>query len=320
MELTFETFSDSYLKNVYINHCNVEADVQRILSANKVEEKDNVAGWLLKAISLIDLTTLAGDDTKSNVSRLCVKAVTPLSKVLSKSLGFGEDDGITTAAVCVYPSRVADAHETLKLLEATGKVNIAAVATGFPSGQFPLSTRLQEIEYAVSHGANEIDVVLDRSLVLGGLWSQVFEEVKQMKKACGDAHLKVILGVGELGTYRNVYKASMVSMFAGADFIKTSTGKEAVNATLSIGLVMCRAIRHYHDATGRKVGLKPAGGIKTARDAINWLILVHSELGADWLTPSLFRIGASSLLGVIEKHLYTHAYGVLLDDSRFKFI
>ncbi|KAJ2946916.1 hypothetical protein O0L34_g16257 [Tuta absoluta] len=290
------------LQNVHVNKSNVDAQIDRILASNPVSSRDNFHNWLLKAVSVIDLTTLSGDDTNSNVTRLCAKAAHPLNSNLVKKLGLPEGK-ITTAAVCVYPNRVADAYNVIKRLELLKEIQIASVATGFPSGLYPLHSRLQEIKEAINNGATEIDVVLDRSLVLTGQWHKVFDEVSQMRKACGEAHLKVILGVGELGTYENIYKASMVSMLAGADFIKTSTGKEAVNATLPVGLVMCRAIRNFYLMTGIKVGLKPAGGIKTPRDAVNWLVLVRTELGADWLSPQLFRIGASSLLDVIEQYL-----------------
>ncbi|XP_049865958.1 deoxyribose-phosphate aldolase [Pectinophora gossypiella] len=296
------SFDPAVLKNVYINKHNVDEQVKNILINNQVWSKENSFPWLVKAVTVIDLTTLAGDDTKSNVTRLCLKAASPLAPELVKRLGLPEGK-VKTAAVCVYPSRVPDAYNALKRLGLVDEIQIASVATGFPSGLYPLKTRIHEIEYCVKNGANEIDVVLDRSLVLTGQWNVLFDEVLQMRKACGDAHLKVILGVGELGTYENVYKASMVSMLAGADFIKTSTGKEAVNATLPIGLVMCRAIRNFYQMTGIKIGLKPAGGIKSAQDAINWLVLVRSELGPEWLSPTLFRIGASSLLDVLEQEL-----------------
>lgn len=289
------------LRKIYINKSNVDSQIQTILDTHPITTPDVLNAWLLKAITVIDLTTLSGDDTRSNVFRLCTKAANPLPTDLLKKLDLKEP--IRTAAVCVYPTKVKDAYEAIKLMKLTSEINIAAVATGFPSGLYPLETRLQEIKYAVSSGATEIDVVLDRSLALTGQWDALYDEVKQMKKACGPAHLKVILGVGELGSYENVYRASMISMMAGADFIKTSTGKEAVNATLPIGLVMCRAIRRHYQNTGVRVGLKPAGGIKTARDAVNWLVLVYTELGPEWLTPTLFRIGASSLLAELVNNI-----------------
>ncbi|XP_053602656.1 deoxyribose-phosphate aldolase [Plodia interpunctella] len=300
---TVKKFDPLIVKNIHINKNSVEAQVQAILQRNKVSSKDLLAAWLLRAISVIDLTTLSGDDTPSNVKRLCIKAAYPLTANTIKTV---EGQKIRTAAVCVYPSRVQDAYSTIRRMGLVNELPVASVATGFPSGLYPLNSRLDEIKMAVSNGAKEIDIVLDRSLVLRGKWEELFNEVITMKEACGEAHMKVILGVGELGTYENVYKASMVSMFAGADFIKTSTGKEAVNATLPVGLIMCRAIRRYYKMTNKKVGLKPAGGIKTATDAVNWLVLVNNELGPEWLSPKLFRIGASSLLDVLEKSLNLH--------------
>lgn len=278
---------------VYIDRENIENHISRILKKYPVTDAMNYRHWLLKAVSLIDLTTLSGDDTRSNVTRLCHKAAYPLQS----------DEEIRTAAVCVYPSRVKDAFDAINRMGLISEIRIASVATGFPAGLYPLETRLQEIKLAVNSGATEIDVVIDRSLVLTGEWDVLYNEILQMKLACGNAHLKVILGVGELGTYENVYNASMIAMLAGANFIKTSTGKESVNATLPVGLVMCRAIRHFYQMKGIRVGLKPAGGIKTSRDAVNWLVLIYSELGQEWLTPELFRIGASSLLDVIHQDL-----------------
>ncbi|KAJ0179962.1 hypothetical protein K1T71_004553 [Dendrolimus kikuchii] len=292
------------LLKVFINKSSIHTQVQTIMDKNEVWGTEDTKYWLLKAVQMIDLTTLAGDDTQSNVFRLCMKAANPLSSKVIHKLKLSQN--VRTAAVCVYPNRVSDAYTALSKLELNKVINVASVATGFPSGLYPLESRLQEIKFAISQGANEIDVVLDRSLVLMGKWDQLYLEVKEMKDACGNAHLKVILGVGELGTYENVYKASMVSMMAGADFIKTSTGKEAVNATLEVGLVMCRAIRKFYEMTGSKVGLKPAGGLKTPQDAINWLVLVHNELGEEWLTPQLFRFGASSLLDAMVKQLESY--------------
>ncbi|XP_039749085.1 deoxyribose-phosphate aldolase [Pararge aegeria] len=298
-----KSLDTSILDNVHVDKYSVEAQIEKILLKYPVHESKNYVQWLIKAVSLIDLTTLSGDDTRSNVTRLCAKAANPLP--------FLEEKVKTrTAAVCVYPNRVGNAHDVINRMKLTKEIQVASVATGFPSGLYPLHTRLQEIKYAVSMGATEIDVVLDRSLVLMGKWETLYQEVLQMKQECSTAHLKVILGVGELGTYENVYNASMVSMLAGADFIKTSTGKEAVNATLPVGLVMCRAIRNFYQQTGFKVGLKPAGGIKTSRDAVNWLVLVHTELGPEWLTPQLFRIGASSLLDVLAKDIKLTCNGI----------
>ncbi|XP_074839844.1 deoxyribose-phosphate aldolase isoform X2 [Carettochelys insculpta] len=217
------------------------------------------------------------------------------------------DKGITTAAVCVYPARVSDA---VKALKAAGcNIPVASVATGFPAAQTPLKTRLEEIRTAVEEGAREIDVVINRTLVLTGQWEGLYEEIRQFRQACGDAHMKTILGTGELGSLTNVYKASMVAMMAGSDFIKTSTGKEAVNATLPVGIVMVRAIRDFYWKTGNKVGFKPAGGIRSAKDALIWLILMKEELEDEWLKPDLFRLGASALLSDIERQIYHHVTG-----------
>ncbi|THD27599.1 Deoxyribose-phosphate aldolase [Fasciola hepatica] len=263
--------------------------------------------WLLKAISLIDLTTLAGDDTLTNVHRLCVKAKHPLSHCIKSKLEseFNWDlRNLHTAAVCVYPYQVRNCFQVLKKLK-TDQISIASVATGFPSGQYPLETRLKEITAAIEDGATEIDIVINRTLALQGKWTDVYEEVRAMRAACGDrAHLKTILAVGELGSYDNVYAASMTCMLAGADFIKTSTGKETVNATLPVSLVMARAIGDFEDIYGVKVGFKPAGGLRTASDAIQYLALIHNYLGPDWVQPDLLRFGASSLLGNIEARLY----------------
>ncbi|XP_029018235.1 deoxyribose-phosphate aldolase isoform X2 [Betta splendens] len=262
--------------------------------------------WLLKAITCIDLTTLAGDDTTSNVRRLCLKAIQPVRYDLLKKIDM-HDKGITTAAVCVYPSRVADAVVLLK--SATNSLPVASVATGFPAGQTPMEARLQEVRMAVADGATEIDVVINRTLALTGKWEAMYDELRQFREACGEAHMKTILAVGELGTFTNVYKASMVAMMAGSDFIKTSTGKEAVNATYAVAIVMARAIRNYYMCTGHKVGFKPAGGIRTAQESLIWLSLIKEELGNDWLSPHLFRLGASSLLSDIERQVYHNVTG-----------
>jgi deoxyribose-phosphate aldolase len=267
-------------------------------------KKDYQAAWLLKAITMIDLTTLAGDDTLSNVSRLCAKAKQPVLAATLKKLGV-EDLNIKTGAVCVYHNLI---HQAKKDLAGTN-INIAAVSTGFPAGQIPLEFKLNEIRASVEAGASEIDIVISRALVLTSQWEALYDEVKACREACGEAHLKVILATGELATLINVAKASMVSMMAGADFIKTSTGKETVNATLPVSLVMCRAIREFHEQTGYKIGYKPAGGIRTAKQAIEWLILIKEELGNDWLHPDLFRFGASGLLTDIERQLEHHVTG-----------
>jgi deoxyribose-phosphate aldolase len=268
------------------------------LPTRRSVKKEYQAAWLVKALTCIDLTTLAGDDTPGRVHRLCAKAMRPLSDELVEGLGL-TDAPPTVGAVCVYPSMVPAA---VKALAGSG-IPVASVATGFPAGQTPLPLRLAEIRYAVEEGAQEIDIVINRALVFSQDWQALYDEVAAMREACGEAHLKAILATGDLKTLRNVYKASMVAMQAGADFIKTSTGKEDVNATLPVSLVMLRALRDYGEETGFKIGFKPAGGLRTAKDAMNWLFLMKEELGRRWLEPDLFRIGASSLLGDIERQL-----------------
>lgn len=265
---------------------------------------DNQAAWLLRAISLMDLTTLNSNDTPERVRRLCAKARNPLRRDLVEALELG-DTAIQPAAVCVYHPFVATA---VKSLEGSG-ILVAAVSTAFPHGLAPLASRITEIRASVAHGADEIDVVIPRGLVLGAKWQELYDEVRQFREACGDAHLKVILGTGDLSSLRNVMLASMVAMMAGADFIKTSTGKESVNATLPVGLVMTRAIRTYEERTGIRIGFKPAGGISTAKASLDWLVLMKEELGRRWLEPDLFRFGASSLLTDIERQLEHHVTG-----------
>lgn len=262
------------------------------------------AAWLVNAIRCIDLTTLQGDDTEDRVRRLCAKARQPLGQHIVRGLGI-EDMRLTTGAVCVYPTMVRPA---VKALEGSG-IPVASVATGFPAGLMPLKLRLAEIRYAVEEGAAEIDIVITREHVLKGDWTALYDEMRAMREACGPAHLKAILATGDLQTLRNVYAASMVAMQAGADFIKTSTGKEGVNATLPVSLIMVRALRDYLDETGFRVGFKPAGGMRTAKDALNWQFLMMEEMGREWLEPELFRLGASSMLADIERQLEHHVSG-----------
>jgi deoxyribose-phosphate aldolase len=244
------------------------------------------------------LTTLAGDDTKGNVVRLCAKAKSPVRRDLLEAMDM-TDENIQVGAVCVYHNLIPFAKEAL-----TGSnIPIAAVSTGFPAGKIALDDKIAEIERSVAAGATEIDIVISRDLVLESKWKELYREVSLFRKACGDAHMKTILATGEIPTYTKVAKASMVSMMAGSDFIKTSTGKEGVNATLPVSLVMLRMIRAYHELTGFKVGFKPAGGIQKAKQALDWLIMIKEELGDEWLNPELFRFGASSLLGDIERQL-----------------
>ena len=272
------------------------------LGGRRSVKKDFQAAWLLKAISLIDLTTLSGDDTPGRVRRLCAKARQPVRQEMLDALGM---PGLTVGAVCVYHDMVETA---VQALEGSG-IPVAAVSTGFPAGLSPYHLRLAEIGESVKAGAQEIDIVISRRHVLTGDWQALYDEMREMRAACGEAHVKAILATGELQTLRNVARASLVCMMAGADFIKTSTGKEAVNATLPVSLTMIRAIRDYEDRTGIKVGYKPAGGISKAKDALLYLALMKDELGDDWLHPDLFRFGASSLLGDIERQLEHHLTG-----------
>ncbi|CAL1544714.1 unnamed protein product [Lymnaea stagnalis] len=300
-------FDESLFKDVKIN---LSAVARRAsdLGSRRAVKKQQQAAWELRAVTCIDLTTLAGDDTPANVSRLCFKAAHPLSQDLLKLLHIN-GAGISTGAVCVYPNQVKAAKEAL-VRSGYPNFPIASVATGFPCGQTPLKSRLAEIRSAVADGATEIDIVINRTYALTGDWKGVYDEVKQMKDACGAAHMKTILATGELGSLRNIYKASMVCMMAGADFIKTSTGKEGVNATFIVALVMIRAIRDYYRLTGVKVvGFKPAGGIRTAKDACVWLSMMKEELGDEYTSNKLFRFGASALLGDIERQLYHYATG-----------
>mgnify|MGYP002717666158 FL=1 len=272
------------------------------LPARRSLKKDHQAAWLLNAVRCIDLTTLAGDDTPDRVARLCAKARQPIAADLLEAMGV---EGLTTGAVCVYPTMVAPAKRAL----GNSGIPVASVATGFPAGLMPLNLRLAEILYAVEHGADEIDIVITRAHVLRADWTALYDELRAMREACGDAKMKAILATGDLKSLENVARASHVAMQAGADWIKTSTGKEGVNATLPVSLVMCRAIRDYRDQTGHVVGFKPAGGLRTAKDALNWQVLMAEELGRDWLRPDLFRIGASSLLGDIERQISHHVTG-----------
>ncbi|MCY3831790.1 MAG: deoxyribose-phosphate aldolase, partial [Chloroflexi bacterium] len=262
------------------------------------------AAWLLRAITMIDLTTLAGDDTPGKVARLCAKARQPLRQDLIEALDV-EALQLTVGAVCVYHQRVADAKAAL----AGSGIPVAAVSTGFPAGLSPFAQRIEEIHQSVEAGADEIDIVISREHVLRGDWQALYNEVCEMRRACGEAHMKTILATGELGPLWHVARASKVCLMAGADFIKTSTGKESVNATLEVGLTMTREIRVYQRMTGCKVGFKPAGGIRSAKDALNWLILIKEELGDDWLNNRLFRFGASGLLTDIERQLSHYVSG-----------
>ncbi len=286
-----------WFDDVAVNRSATERRVAS-LTTRRTVKKEFQAAWLLKAITCIDLTTLGGDDTAGRVRRLCAKARRPVREDVLAALDLA-GAGITTGAVCVYPTMVGHATKAL----AGSGIPVASVATGFPAGLTPLSLRLAEISYAVEQGAQEIDIVITRELVLTQNWAALYDEIKRMREACGEAHMKAILATGDLTTLRNVYRASMVAMQAGSDFIKTSTGKEAVNATLPVSLIMLRAIRDYQEFSGHTVGFKPAGGLASAKDALNWLILMKEELGVQWTQPDLFRLGASSMLGDIERQL-----------------
>ncbi|MBZ4022784.1 deoxyribose-phosphate aldolase [Rhodobacter sp. TJ_12] len=298
----------SWFEDVAVNTPAAEARATK-LTANRPLKGTWQAAWLVNAIRCMDLTTLAGDDTEARVARLCAKARRPIAEPILSALGL---DHLTTGAVCVYPNMVRSA---VRALDGSG-IPVASVATSFPTGLTPLALRLQEIHYAVAEGAAEIDIVITRAHVLRGDWAALYDEIAAMREACGDAHMKAILATGDLQTLTNVYKAAMVAMQAGADFIKTSTGKEGVNATLPVSLTMVRALRDYGDRTGARVGFKPAGGMKTAQDALDWQILMKEELGNDWLQPDLFRLGASSMLGNIELALSQHVTGRLAASHR----
>ncbi len=292
-----------WLESLRVNKSAVERRTAT-LAGRRTVKKDFQAAWLLKAVSCIDLTTLAGDDTPGRVRRLCAKARQPVRAEVLDALGVGDLD-LTVGAVCVYHNMIATAVDALQGTD----IPVAAVSTGFPAGQIPLDIKLREIKASVRAGANEIDIVISRELALTGNWRKLYREVQAFREACGPAHMKTILATGDLVTLRNVARASAVCMMAGADFIKTSTGKEGVNATLPVSLVMIRMIRDYYERSGHIIGYKPAGGVSAAKDALAYLALMKEELGRDWLEPELFRFGASSLLGDIERQLEHNVTG-----------
>ena len=296
-------YDEKLFLDISVNMSAIERRCATAIKRRAVKKESQVA-WLLKAISCIDLTTLSGDDTPGRVRRLCAKAKSPIKRDLVDSLDV-EELNLNVGAVCVYHDMITHAKAAL----AGSEIPIAAVSTGFPAGLTPFKLKVLEVHESVAAGADEIDVVISRKHVLNGDWKKLYDEVKEYKAACGSSHLKTILATGELGTLRNVAKASWVCMMAGADFIKTSTGKESINATLPVTLVMLRAIRDFYELTGQRIGYKPAGGISKAKDSINYLILVKEELGRNWLTPNLFRFGASSLLADIERQLEFYATG-----------
>ncbi len=303
-------FDLSWLEETRVNKSAVERRAATIGTRRSVK-KEFQAAWLLRAITLIDLTTLSGDDTDTNVQRLCAKARNPVRQDILESLG-ASALGITTGAICVYHPFVKTA---VKALEGSG-VPVAAVSTAFPAGLAPMKTRLEEVRASVSDGASEIDMVITRGLVLGNKWEALHDEVRQVREACGNSRLKVILATGELGSLTNVARASLTAMMAGADFIKTSTGKESVNATLPVTLVMVRQIRAYLERTGYRVGYKPAGGIRTAKNSLEYLFLMRDELGLPWCESHLFRFGASGLLTDIERQLEHYVTGAYSSAKR----
>ena len=304
MKIKFKTFPLDlhWINNVQVNLSAVERRTTSLVKRRSVK-KEYQASWLLKAITLIDLTTLSGDDTFGKVDRLCNKALNPIANNILKELGI-PSKSITVGAVCVYHHLVKQAIKSLK-----GKIPVAAVSTGFPAGLSSYNTRKKEIIDSVNDGAKEIDIVINRGFVLQNEWQKIYNEVKSFKNSANGLKLKAILGVGDLETMRNVAKASLVCMMAGADFIKTSTGKESTNANLNNSLVMLRMIREFYEYSGVKIGFKPAGGISSSKSVIEFLILVMEELGSEWINPKLLRIGASSLLIDIERQLYHYAYG-----------
>jgi deoxyribose-phosphate aldolase len=299
-----------WVEDVRINRSAVERRAETLRTRRTVK-KEWQAAWLLRAVTLMDLTTLAGDDTPGRVRRLCAKARRPVREDLLEAMGAAQLP-IRVGAVCVYHAFVETAVDAL---EGSG-IPVAAVSTGFPAGLSPFAQRIGEIRASVAAGAEEIDVVITRAHALTENWRALYDEVRAMREACGDAHIKTILATGELGTLRTVARASLVCMMAGADFIKTSTGKESTNATLPVGFVMTRAIREYAQETGMAVGFKPAGGIRTAKQSIEWLALMKEELGPSWMRAEMFRFGASGLLNDIERQLEHHVTGRYSADYR----
>ena len=291
----------SWLNNIQVNLSAVERRTSSLVKRRSVK-KDYQAAWLLKAVTLIDLTTLSGDDTFGKVDRLCHKALNPIAKEIIEALELS--NSLTVGAVCVYHHLVKQAKKNLK-----NKIPIAAVSTGFPAGLSSFAARKKEITDSIKVGATEIDIVINRGYVLQNNWEKLYKEVKSFKELANGVKIKAILGVGDLETMRNVAKASLVCMMAGADFIKTSTGKESTNANLNNSLVMLRMIREFYEYSGKKIGFKPAGGISSSKSVIEFLILIMEELGDEWIDPKLLRIGASSLLIDIERQLYHYAFG-----------
>ena len=300
-KLFFE-LDEKWIDQVRVNLSAVERRTSSLTKRRTVKKEYQVA-WLLKAITLLDLTTLSGDDTFGKVEKLCIKGINPIADLILKKLNI-ENEIINVGAICVYHDLVAHAKKQLN-----GKLPVAAVSTGFPAGLSSFQTRKKEIINSINSGADEIDIVINRSYVLRNEWKRLYDEVREFKEAAQGKKIKAILGTGDVATLRNVAKASLVAMMAGADFIKTSTGKEKTNANLNNSLVMLRMIREFYEHTGKKIGFKPAGGISSAKNVLDYLILMYEELGSKWINPNLFRIGASSLLIDIERQLYHYALG-----------
>jgi deoxyribose-phosphate aldolase len=299
-------FDIGLVQSLRVNRSAVEARALELGTRRTFKVEAQVAAYLA-AIRCIDLTTLAGDDTPGRVARLCAKALAPVEREVLEALGLGSFP-LTAAAVCVYPAQIRTAVRSLG-----GRLPVASVATGFPSGQTFQEVKLREIELCIREGASEIDVVISREKVLTGKWKALYDEIVRYREVCGSrAKLKTILGVGNLETLTNVAAASAVAIMAGSDTIKTSTGFEPTNATLPSGLVMVRQIQRFLDLgllKGKRVGFKPAGGIRTAKEAMLWLTLMLEELGPDWTRPALFRIGASTLLNDLERQLRHLTFG-----------
>jgi len=302
IQKSFFKLDEEWIEKIKINLSAVQRRTSTLTKRRTVKKEYQVA-WLLKAITLLDLTTLSGDDTFGKVEKLCAKGLNPISDSILKKLEF-KNNTINVGAICVYHDLVAHAKNQLK-----GKIPVAAVSTGFPAGLSSFQTRKKEIINSINSGADEIDIVINRSYVLRKEWNKLYDEVREFKEIANGVKIKAILGTGDIATLKNVAKASLVAMMAGADFIKTSTGKEKTNANLNNSLVMLRMIREFYEKTGKKVGFKPAGGISSAKSVLGYLILMYEELGRDWIKPDLFRIGASGLLIDIERQLYHYTSG-----------
>jgi len=302
IQKSFFKLDEEWVERIKVNLSAIERRTSTLIKRRTVKKEYQVA-WLLKAITLLDLTTLSGDDTLGKVEKLCAKGLNPISDLILNKLEF-KNNKINVGAICVYHDLVAHAKKQLK-----GKLPVAAVSTGFPAGLSSFQTRKKEIINSINSGADEIDIVINRSYVLRKEWKRLYDEVREFKEIANGVKIKAILGTGDIATLKNVAKASLVAMMAGADFIKTSTGKEKTNANLNNSLVMLRMIREFYEKTGKKIGFKPAGGISSAKSVLGYLILMYEELGKDWIKPDLFRIGASGLLIDIERQLYHYTSG-----------